>query len=271
MSSSELRNTIKRNISIVNKENHAGKIVAFVNQKGGVGKSTLTTNIAAILGTKHHVLLLDTDSQGSSEDWGVARINKLQSESKLRGFSKHYRGIKKATEVSTDLEEIASSYDIVVVDTPGRNELVSLGVIAAANLVVIPLTPGNFSFWSSEVTRELIQKVAVARPSDFAARLLLNMRDKRKKISREAEALLQELEIPVMRASIGHRNIFESSSEGLSVLELPGRTKSDREGQREMRELIAEIEEVLGFASQSNGNIKTGKRAPSKKTKRAGV
>jgi chromosome partitioning protein len=235
----------------VNNKDHAGKIVAFVNQKGGVGKSTLTTNVAAILGAEHRVLLLDTDSQGSSEDWGVARINKLESENKLRGFSKHYRGIKKATEVSTDLEEIAGSYDVLIVDTPGRNELVSLGVIAAANLVIIPLTPGNFGFWSSEVTRELIQKVAVARPTDFAARLLLNMRDKRRKVSREAEALLLELDIPVMRSSIGHRNIFEASSDGLSVLEITARTDSDREGQREMKELVREIREILGLTGQS--------------------
>lgn len=228
----------------------AGKIVAFVNQKGGVGKSTLTTNVAATLSKKHRVLLLDTDNQGSSEDWGVSRINKLESTNRLRGFSKHYRGVKKATEVSMDLEEIAVSYDIVVVDTPGRNELVSLGVIAASNLVIIPLTPGNFSFWSSEITRELIQKVALVRPANFAARLLLNMRDKRKKISQEAENMLLNLEIPVMRTSIGNRNIFESSSEGLSVLELSARTVSDREAQSEMNELVNEIEEILGFTAK---------------------
>ncbi len=244
----------------MNNNDNAGKIVAFVNQKGGVGKSTLTTNVAAILGAEHRVLLLDTDSQGSSEDWGVARINKLQSANKLRGFSKHYRGIKKATEVSTDLEEIAGSYDVLIVDTPGRNELVSLGVIAAANLVIIPLTPGNFGFWSSEVTRELIQKVAVARPTDFAARLLLNMRDKRRKVSREAEALLEELEIPVMRSSIGHRNIFEASSDGLSVLEIPARTDSDREGQREMRELVSEISEILGLRGRAQAEGETPRR-----------
>lgn len=244
----------------MNNNNNAGKIVAFVNQKGGVGKSTLTTNVAAILGAEHRVLLLDTDSQGSSEDWGVARINKLQSANKLRGFSKHYRGIKKATEVSTDLEEIAGSYDVLIVDTPGRNELVSLGVIAAANLVIIPLTPGNFGFWSSEVTRELIQKVAVARPTDFAARLLLNMRDKRRKVSREAEALLEELEIPVMRSSIGHRNIFEASSDGLSVLEIPARTDSDREGQREMSELVSEISEILGLRGRAQAEEETPRR-----------
>jgi chromosome partitioning protein len=247
-----------------NKINAKGKIIAFVNQKGGVGKSTLTTNVAAALSQKYRVLLLDTDSQGSSEDWGVARINKLHAKNSVRGFSKHYRGIKKATEVTMDLEEIASSYDVVVVDTPGRNELISLGVIAAANLVVIPLTPGNFSFWSSEVTRELIQKVAAARPDDFAARLLLNMRDKRRKISNEAEKLLKELEITVMRTSVGNRNIFESSSEGLSVLELSARTVSDREGQRELDELVAEIEEILGF-SAAKEIASTRKKSNSKK------
>ena len=232
------------------------KIIAFVNQKGGVGKSTLTTNVAAVLSEKYKVLLLDTDSQGSSEDWGIARTDKLGTNNKLRVFSKHYRGIKKATEVSIDLEEIAASYDIVVVDTPGRNELVSLGVIAAANLVIIPLTPGNFSFWSSEITRELIQKIAVARSDDFAARLVLNMHDKRKKISKEAEKLLQELEILVMKTSTGHRNIFESSSEGLSVLELSAKTDSDREAQREVNEIINEIEEILGFKLKKSNSLK---------------
>lgn len=239
-----------------------GKILAFVNQKGGVGKSTLTTNAAAVLSQTYKVLLLDTDNQGSSEDWGVARTDKLSHDNRVRGFSKHYRGIKRASEVSIDLQEIAQSYDVVVVDTPGRNELISLGVIAAANLVIIPLTPGNYSFWSSEVTRELIQKVATARPSDFSARLLLNMRDKRKKISSEAEKLIQGLEIPVMQTSIGNRNIFEASSEGLSILEIAARTDSDREAQREMRELVEEIEEILELRGARGGAAqkKIGKR-----------
>ncbi len=245
-----------------------GRILAFVNQKGGVGKSTLTTNIAAVLSEKYKVLLLDTDSQGSSEDWGISRTNKLETRNKLRVFSKHYRGIKKATEVSIDLEEIAASYDVVVVDTPGRNELVSLGVIAAANLVIIPLTPGNFSFWSSEITRELIQKVAAARPDNFAARLLLNMRDKRRKISREAEQLLLDLEVPVMKSSTGNRNIFESSSEGLSVLELSAKTDSDREAQREINEIVSEIEEILEFKQKDKSELKAGL---SKKVKEAKV
>jgi cellulose biosynthesis protein BcsQ len=139
-----------------------------------------------------------------------------------------------------------------------------LGVIAAANLVIIPLAPGNFSFWSSEITRELIQKVAAARPEDFAARLLLNMRDKRKKISRQADKMLSDFEIPVMKTSIGHRNLFEASSEGLSVLELAAKSDSDREAQREMNDLIAEIEEVLGLVKEKSATKTTTKKSAKK-------
>ncbi|HRH44046.1 MAG TPA: ParA family protein, partial [Pyrinomonadaceae bacterium] len=144
------------------------KVIAFVNQKGGVGKSTLATNLAAILTEKYRVILLDTDEQGSSELWCNARDEDYADKYKVRSFSKYYKKTVNASSVTVDLEDIASNFDIVVVDTPGRNEFVSLGVISAANLVIIPLTPGNYSLWSSDTTTQLIQKVAAIRTGDFA-------------------------------------------------------------------------------------------------------
>ncbi|MGC2234987.1 MAG: hypothetical protein WA584_02330, partial [Pyrinomonadaceae bacterium] len=98
--------------------------------------------------------------------------------------------------------------------------------------------------WSSDATMQLIQKVAAIRTGDFAARFLLNRRDKRK-VSGDMREALKEYEIPLMATTIGNRNIYENSSSGLSVLEIAGRTESDREGQREMREFVGEIEEIL--------------------------
>lgn len=226
------------------------KVIAFVNQKGGVGKSTLATNTAAILSEKYRVVLLDTDEQGSSELWCNARDEDYAEKYKVRSFSKHYKKTVNASAVTIDLEDIAERCDIVVVDTPGRNEFVSLGVISAANLVIIPLTPGNYSLWSSDATMQLIQKVAAIRSGDFAARFLLNRRDKRK-VSDEMEQALKEYEIPLMKTTIGNRNIYENSSSGLSVLEIGARTASDREGQREMREFVSEIEGLVGINQRS--------------------
>jgi chromosome partitioning protein len=234
-----------------NQKPFLSKIIAFVNQKGGVGKSTLATNVAAILSESYRVVLLDTDEQGSSELWCNARDEDYSNNYKVRGFSKYYKKTVNASAVTIDLEDIASGCDIVVVDTPGRNEFVSLGVISAANLVIIPLTPGNYSLWSSDATMQLIQKVATIRSDDFAARFLLNRRDKRK-VSEDMEKALQEYDISLIKTTIGNRNIYENSSSGLSVLEIGARTTSDREGQREMRELVREIEEILSISHKSS-------------------
>lgn len=238
-----------------NQKPYLSKVIAFVNQKGGVGKSTLATNAAAIMSENYRVVLLDTDEQGSSELWCNARDEDYSENYKVRGFSKHYKKTVNASAVTIDLEDIASSCDIVVVDTPGRNEFVSLGVISAANLVIIPLTPGNYSLWSSDATIQLIQKVAAIKSNDFAARFLLNRRDRRK-VSGEMEEVLKEYDIPLMNTTIGNRNIYENSSGGLSVLEIGARSASDREGQREMRELVGEIEVLLGISQKAKKNDK---------------
>ncbi|MBA3693499.1 MAG: hypothetical protein H0W77_08700 [Acidobacteria bacterium] len=77
------------------------------------------------------------------------------------------------------------------------------------------------------------------------------------------ELALREYDIPLMKTTIGNRNIYENSSSGLSVLEIGARSASDREGQREMRELVREIERLLSISRQSG---KTSAKNDKKKT-----
>lgn len=54
------------------------KIISFLNQKGGVGKTTISTNIAVSLQIDNQkVLLVDSDPQGSLRDWNEANEGKL--------------------------------------------------------------------------------------------------------------------------------------------------------------------------------------------------
>ena len=54
------------------------KIISFLNQKGGVGKTTISTNLAVSLHLDNQkILLVDSDPQGSLRDWNEANEGKL--------------------------------------------------------------------------------------------------------------------------------------------------------------------------------------------------
>lgn len=82
------------------------------------------------------------------------------------------------------------------------------------------------------------------------------------------ELALKEYDIPLMKTTVGNRNIYENSSSGLSVLELAARSASAREGQREMRELVAEIEGLIGVGDNRR---KTAPEPKNKQKKSADV
>ena len=48
-------------------------VIAILNQKGGVGKITLSTNLAVSFAETHTVMFLDADARGSSQDWAESR------------------------------------------------------------------------------------------------------------------------------------------------------------------------------------------------------
>ncbi len=89
-------------------------VIAVLSLKGGVGKTTLATNLAAAAHLRgKSTILVDLDKQGSSLDWGSMRVEA----SKLAGIavSKHDRNFSRAR-----LLELATGREVVVLDGPPR-------------------------------------------------------------------------------------------------------------------------------------------------------
>ena len=105
-------------------------IVAFVSQKGGVGKSTLSralTREAANNGLKAKLADLDTQ-QGTSIDWNRTRLNAgIEPEISAEAFSTAAQALK-----------IADRYDLLVIDAPARTSKGTLQIAQVADLVVQP-------------------------------------------------------------------------------------------------------------------------------------
>ncbi|WP_100813981.1 ParA family protein [Microbacterium lacus] len=113
--------------------NQSLRIVAVVNQKGGVGKSTIAIQLAATLSRRCRVLVVDVDPQQSSVWWaGNARA----------GLPFDFAG-RQHPNVLVRLRELHATYGVVLVDTPRMLEDTKPveTVLDAADFAIVPLTP----------------------------------------------------------------------------------------------------------------------------------
>lgn len=188
-------------------------IISFLNQKGGVGKSTLATNIAAALAKRGaRVLLLDTDPQGSALDWAAMR----QGETLFTtaGFPRPV--------IHKEIGHLGAGYDHVIIDGAGRATDISRSAILASDLVVIPVQPSPFDIWASEETVKLCREASVYKESLKYA-FAVNRKIANTVIGRDVKEALAQFDVPVLKTSTTQRIIYaESIMSGTAVIEDAG-------------------------------------------------
>lgn len=195
-------------------------------EKGGVGKSTLATTLAAMLSAEgRDVLLLDTDTSGDASGWVAARRERFPKAPAVHGMRNHGR-------VAACVRDAAHRYDDVVVDAGGRDSEALRSAMTVAEVMLLPLCPAQFDLWSVARMERLVDE-ARAFNDRLEALVVLN-RASTNWASREAEDALAFLgdtrALTLARTVLRDRKAYrEAAAEGLAVFELGRRAHAAAE------------------------------------------
>ena len=195
-------------------------ILGVLSQKGGVGKTTLSLNIAA-----HHaiqgrrVLVVDADPQGSALTWSTVRERPPLFP--VVGMAK--------PSLHRDLPAVAADYDITIIDGAPRVNDLGRAAILASDLVLIPVQPSPFDVWAADDTVRLVQEAQQFKDG-LAAAFTINRKIVNTAIGRDVAAAFENAPFPVLSAAVSQRVIFaESAGQGLTVCEVAPSGEAARE------------------------------------------
>ena len=211
-------------------------VVLFGGEKGGTGKTTLATNMAAMLAqTGKDVLLLDTDRQGTSSFWATVREDS-EIEPRIACVQKFGKGL------ASQVLDLADRYDEIVIDAGGRDSMELRYSLGVCDRAYIPVQPYQFDIWTIQQMDELVE-MAQGLNDTLQAFIVLNRVSTNPAVREDQETRdffkgedFQHLALvdSVLRDRIAMR---KSARDGLSVFEW----KQDKKAADEMNQLFKEV------------------------------
>ncbi len=206
-------------------------VLAMLNQKGGVGKTTLSVHLASALASDSRVLLIDADPQHSALDWAA------QSDD-TGTFT--IIGLPKPI-LHREIANLSKGYDWVIIDGPPRVNELARSAIAASDLVLIPVQPSPFDVWAAKDIVDIVRECEITRPQ-IQSRFLINRLFPNTTLAGEVVDALSEHNVLTLATVIRNRTEYAKSARlGLTALE----TEPAGQAAKDVRALATEIKVLM--------------------------
>jgi chromosome partitioning protein len=205
-------------------------VIAVQNPKGGCGKTTIAVNLArAIQVGGYETVILDTDTQGSARDWRARSPADYDGPRVERATS--------AGKLNTLVEQHGTSVDAVVVDGSARLGKHTGAVVAASDILLIPVQPTAMDLWGTVEFMDTVETAvedAPIRPAFVASR-----RDPRTNLSDQIHDALTVYDFPVLEGTAQRVAYAYAAQDGKTVLD-----GYDDKAVQEIQELVRNVAQI---------------------------
>lgn len=208
-------------------------IVSFLNQKGGVGKTTLTINVAHWFLLKgKSVAVIDTDRQGSARDWHVQNDGQILD----------VYGLDRPT-FDIDFKTLNLKRDWIFIDGVPQISMMGAKAISLSDIVLIPVTPSPYDVWSSDEIASLAKRHQGTDAGKPKVAFLINRKIANSNLGKDVHEALQQYDLPVFKSFTTNRVLFSNvAKHGLTVFKEP-----NSEAAREIETICLEL---MDFANE---------------------